>query len=202
MGSDKQHLSFCPRLLGPQACIKVLRGKTIQWSIHPSCRIFRIVTLFWFVCLCVNKVQAHTLTKGTLAYGGMFGNLCSDGWAIEEANSVVPAVTPTSIWVWPDPAVLLNLTCYMTGALAHLASLRQPLAAIWVSLSAQSSPGPRIAEVVDFPLLPHSISTPSLLPSRHPQISIFFFFAVTHSHFHGPEAFSTPGDCSLEQESP
>ena len=121
---------------------------------------------------------------------------------MEEASSVVPAVTPTSIWVWPDPAVLLNLTCYMTGALAHLASLRQPLAAIWVSLSAQSGPAPGIAEVVDFPLLPHSSSPPPppvFLPSI-PQISISFF-AVTHSHSHKPEAsFLTPGDSTLKME--
>lgn len=109
---------------------------------------------------------------------GRFGNLCSDGWAMEEDSSAVAAVTLTSVWVWPDPAVLLNLTCYMASALAHLASLRQPLATIWVSLSAHSSSASRIAEVVDFPLLPHSLSTPpapSFIPSQHPQVSNFFF---------------------------
>lgn len=101
---------------------------------------------------------------------------------MEEPSSVVPTVTPTSIWAWPDPAVLLNLTCYMTGALAHLALLRQPLAALLVSLSAQSSPAPRTAEVVDFPLSPHSICTPPFF--QHPQISVLFsfFLSVTHSH--------------------
>lgn len=97
---------------------------------------------------------------------------------------MVPTVTPTSIWAWPDPAVLLNLTSYMTGALAHLASLRQPLAAILVSLSAQSSPAPRTAEVVDFPLSPNSVCTPPFF--WHPQISVFFCFFSFLSPIHTP----------------
>lgn len=112
---------------------------------------------------------------------GRFGNLCSDGWAMEEDSSAVAAVTLTSVWVWPDPAVLLNLTCYMASALAHLASLRQPLATIWVSLSARSSSASRIAEVVDFPLLPHSLSTPrSLLYSFTASTGQQFFFLCCH----------------------
>lgn len=78
---------------------------------------------------------------------------------------MVLALTPASIWAWPDPAVLLSLTCYMTGALAHLSFLRQPLATIWVSLSVWSCPNPRIAELVDFPLLPPSICTPLSRPA-------------------------------------
>lgn len=113
---------------------------------------------------------------------GRFGNLCSDGWAMEEDSSAVAAVTLTSVWVWPDPAVLLNLTCYMASALAHLTSLRQPLATIWVSLSARSSSASRIAEVVDFPLLPHSLSTPPLPPLFLHSIhrSAIFFFLCCH----------------------
>lgn len=103
--------------------------------------------------------------------------------------------------LWLDPAVLLNLTCYMTGALAHLASLRQPLAAIWVSLSAQSSRAPRIAEVLGFPSPPSLNLYPLPSSAQHPRISIFFFCCHPFTH-HGPEAFSAPRDGSLETETP
>lgn len=70
----------------------------------------------------------------------------------------------------------------MTGALAHLASLRQPLAAIWVSLSVQSSKAPRTAEVVKkkIPSLTRvhlSYSPPNLHTS-----AFFFFLSPIHAN--------------------
>lgn len=160
----------------------------------------------WFCAdLCMCKYPTHPLRDTSLYFWMQkerSSNLSVDGWVIEEASSVESAVTPASICVWPDPAVLLNLTCYMMGALAHLASLRQPLAAIWVSLSAPSGVAPRIAEVVNFPPLSHSLwAPPFFLPNLHTS-ALPPPDSVTRPRCFGPQGFSTSGDFSLEMKIP
>lgn len=92
---------------------------------------------------------------------------------------------------WPSSIAksdLLHDGCSGSPRLAETTSGRN--LGVFVS-SEQPSPQNRWGG--GFSSLPSLNLYPSLLPSQHPQISIFFF-SVTHSHSHGPEAFSTPGE--------
>lgn len=153
-------------------------GSKYGWSLYPGVCIS--LSLFSFSIDGLTPLFLIVSALYTQLAPGRSSNNRQGGSSVfrdeqEEPSSVVPAATPICQSVWPDPAVSLRLTPFMSGAVAHLASPRQPLAAIWVSLSAWNRTALRIAEVVDFP---HSIFTLACFCPSIPRSAVFSPFYV------------------------